>query len=676
MQSSVLPSTSQQYWIDPANTSNYTSPNSRQILRIATNLKYLIDEVIPITYEENIVTCEHSRILNAKVIKLARAACGGDRKDRASVRKYESVIVFALLKVCGWYWGLAESELHNSELYNMRAVTAQQLSKLIIEETEFEDHHYTFMQLLLRRYVINENDCDSSPISALELAMDMHCTIVIGSSGYQRCLKWLWRGWIVQNKLNPETYILSPVVPSCEVSKHFTPERLRAPIYQNLLQIIFSLLYLVLFTVVVNQKDSVNVQPIGFWESLFYVFTLGHALDELVKCYHVGWAYIGFWNVYHDFMFSIIICSIVIRIISVCPWKADLPSEHWDIVSYRILACAAPLVWSRLLLYLESERFVGALLVVLAHMMRESIYFFSLLILIMIGFLQGFLGLDSADGRREITWPILSNLFTTILGDGGFDMFERFAPPYAAILYYSYCFIVTIILLNILIALYSSAYQKVIDNVTDEYLALMAQKTLRYIRAPDEDVYVPPLNLIEICITPIIWMLPKTQGKYLSSFVMTLIYSPLLCYISIFETIQARRIVYNRLNKLPDDANENDVAWDLTDGFLEEEANILDSDFENSYRMTQKKNERALLAQREAEEVDPRFPVDKGWFSEVKTVVQPVSEGYETGIGWESYKIFKELNDQQQKAEEKIETLTTTINQLTELIKEMKIKND
>lgn len=672
----MLPSTAQQYWNDPANTPNYTSPNPRQVLRIATNLKYLIDEVIPIAYDENILTCEHSRILNAKVIKLAREACGGDRNDFASVRKYESVIIFALLKVCEWYWDLAESELHNSEVYNARAIAAQQLSKLIIEEAEAEDHHYTFMQLLLRRYVINERDEDSSPASALELAMDMHCTTVIGSSGYQRCLKWLWRGWIVQNQYDPQTYVLSRTVPSCEVSKHFTPERLRAPMYQNMLQIIFSLFYLILYTVVLNQKDSVHVQAIGFWESLFYVFTLGQTIDEVVKCYHVGWAYVGFWNVYHDFMFSIIICSIFIRILSVCPWRTELPPEYWDIVSYRILACAAPLIWCRLLLYLESERFVGALLVVLAHMMRESIYFFFLLVLMMIGFLQGFLGLDSADGTREITWPILSNLLTTILGGGGFDMFENFAPPYAGILYYSYCFIVTIILLNILIALYSSAYEKVIDNATDEYLALMAQKTLRYIRAPDEDVYVPPLNLIEICITPIMWVLPRSQGKALSNFVMAIIYSPLLCYVAIFETMQARRIMYNRLNRLPDDANEKDVAWDLTDGFLEDDINVLDSDLSSMCRGAQKKNERALLLQREAEEADSRFPVKKSWYKEVKNVVQPVNEGFETGIGWESYRIFKDLSDKQEKAEEKIERLTDTISQLTDLIKELKIKND
>ena len=53
--------------------------------------------------------------------------------------------------------------------------------------------------------------------------------------------------------------------------------------------------------------------------------------------------------------------------------------------------------WSRLLLYLDSFKFFGAMLVVLKVMMKESVIFFALLIIIIIGFLQAFIGLDLAD---------------------------------------------------------------------------------------------------------------------------------------------------------------------------------------------------------------------------------------------------------------------------------------
>ena len=59
--------------------------------------------------------------------------------------------------------------------------------------------------------------------------------------------------------------------------------------------------------------------------------------------------------------------------------------------------------WMRLLLYLDSVRFFGAMLVVLKVMMKESLIFFALLIVIVVGFLQAFIGLDSADNNADVS---------------------------------------------------------------------------------------------------------------------------------------------------------------------------------------------------------------------------------------------------------------------------------
>jgi len=63
--------------------------------------------------------------------------------------------------------------------------------------------------------------------------------------------------------------------------------------------------------------------------------------------------------------------------------------------------------------------------------------------------------------------------------------------------------VTAIILLNILISLFSSAYAEVIDNAEAQYLAFFASKTIAMIRAPDSYVYPAPFNLIEaIFIAP------------------------------------------------------------------------------------------------------------------------------------------------------------------------------
>lgn len=655
-------------------TLGLTPPSPRQILKIASNLKYLVDKVIPTVYDVEEVTCPHSRIINQDVIKLVREACGGNPKDKRSLQKYRSVLVFALLKVSSWYRELAAEELYSAPLYELRSIAAQHLCKVIIEHEEKVDLQFLFMQMLLRKYVINENDEDSEPVSVLELAADMHATVVIGSSGFQRCLKWLWRGWIIQSREDATIFVRDESIASPSFKDHFDPERIKTPMYQNILHIIFSFLFLFLYTMVVNDKDSVRVQSLDAKEIIFYLFTLGYVIEEVFKLYYVGSAYFSFWNAFNDTLYTIIGMSMILRFVSLSPIRTEKPAEYWDMISYRILSCAAPFVWSRLLLFLESVQFVGLMLIIIKHMMAESLVFFVLLFLMMFGFLQGFIGLDSSDGNNDITKSILTNLVITVLGDGSFENFQDFAPPYAAILYYGYRFIVTVILLNILIALYANAYQRVVDNGGDEYMALMCQKTLRFIRAPDEEVYVPPLNIIEVFVHPILSLMPAKSGKKWNHIIMSILYSPVLFIVAVKEVRVARRIQYNRMKHLQDDANESDQAWDLTDGFVETTHDLF---FQSSYsgvHATRKKNEKSLRKQREAESADPHFSVPKDWYGRVKKSVQPVQEGFQTGIGWETYKLYSEVQSRYEKSEQKIEELSNTLKELVESLKELKLE--
>lgn len=102
-------------------------------------------------------------------------------------------------------------------------------------------------------------------------------------------------------------------------------------------------------------------------------------------------------------------------------------------------------------------------------------------------------------------------MLNAIMGSPEFDGWEAFAPPFGITLYYIYNFVIIVILLNILIALYNSAYEDITGNATDEYLALFAQKTMQFVRAPDENVFIAPFNLIEIVclIVPFEWWMPR-----------------------------------------------------------------------------------------------------------------------------------------------------------------------
>jgi hypothetical protein len=142
-----------------------------------------------------------------------------------------------------------------------------------------------------------------------------------------------------------------------------------------------------------------------------------------------------------------------------------------------------------------------------------------------------------------------------IMQSPDFDGFDNFAPPFGIILYYVFTFAVMVILLNILIALYNSAYEDITQNAIDEYMALFSQKTMQFVRAPDENVFIAPFNLIELfgLVLPFEWWMPKRQYAKLNDYVMAVIYSPLLFIAAFFETRSAKAVRWNRKHGESDD---------------------------------------------------------------------------------------------------------------------------
>ena len=147
--------------------------------------------------------------------------------------------------------------------------------------------------------------------------------------------------------------------------------------------------------------------------------------------------------------------------------------------------------WMRLLLYLDTFRFFGAMLVVLKVMMKESLIFFALLIVVMVGFLQAFIGMDQAEDNSEVTSFILQAMAQSVLQSPNFEGFGNFAHPFGIILYYIFTFVVMVgmllmsinilivaiadsfllVLLNILIALYNSAVSTLPTTETNKPFA-------------------------------------------------------------------------------------------------------------------------------------------------------------------------------------------------------------
>jgi len=84
---------------------------------------------------------------------------------------------------------------------------------------------------------------------------------------------------------------------------------------------------------------------------------------------------------------------------------------------------------------------------------------------------------------------------------------------------------------------------------------MFAQKTMTFVRAPDENVFIPPFNLVEIFLLaiPLEWWMAKKTYERINDIVMGLIYSPLLLISAYFEMRWAQGIRANRARGEADD---------------------------------------------------------------------------------------------------------------------------
>ncbi|KAK8081115.1 Calcium channel YVC1 [Apiospora hydei] len=510
---------------------------AEEVTKIALRLRYLIEEAVPCELEAEEISRPHSRVITPKVVKAAK---------EAGSEQYRACVVFCLLICKRWFMHQAVVELWDADLHGVRAVACEVIAKSIIESEE--DMGYLLHAILLKRYSIILDGESTLPVNVIEKAVDLHALDVIGSSGYQKCISYLWKGWLVQDEDDPSSFVDYQERDNTNFIIHLDPDRMRAPMYQNAAQLLISLIYLGLYTGAINTINRDG--DLDVVEGLLYLFTFGFICDEVTKVWKAGMQIIGFWNAFNFVLYSLLIVSLALRFVAFShPWDGTGERQYFNTMSYNFLAFAAPLFWARLLLYLDSFRFFGAMLVVVKVMMRESVIFFALLVFMIVGFLQAFIGMDFADDlvADDIVF-VVQAMLNAIMQSPDFTGFEKFSPPFGIILYYVFTFIIMIILLNVLIALYNSAYEDIYENADDEFLGLFAQKTMQFVRAPDENVFIAPFNLIEIflLIIPFEWWLPKETYEWLNDIVMAIIYSPLLVCAAFFEVRNAKEIRSNR----------------------------------------------------------------------------------------------------------------------------------
>ncbi|KAF8827041.1 hypothetical protein HHX47_DHR5001051 [Lentinula edodes] len=495
-------------------------PSPETLTKLVKRLRALTLKLLPVEVDPQAVNEPTSRIITPQVISAFRAAAGD----------FDETLPYCLLRARAEFMWDAD---HNAADYDENFGRAP-------------DH---LAAVMATRYTHLQIDGDESdPASALEMAIDSHCTIFLSSSESQDVVNSLWKGDLIQ-KMNEKfdvDYVSYSESQTGSFWSHVNPSRLCVPRYQNFFRIVVWLFFLFVYSQAVRQPverlaDPSYMNTMDAWEVILYVIALSTLVEDMNRLYKllrfVTWRAFSFWNIVAFLTNSLLLAAFILRIIGLHD-NTDY-SAKLRLNSFQVLSFVAPFIWMRLITVFDGYKYVGMMQICVARMLQESGIFFALLSILALGFGQAMYALDAADGTTEAPSGVVNALVQALLQSPDFSRYS--SSPSGLIMYYLWNVVTVIVLLNVLISLFASAYQDVVDDAEAQYLAFFAGKTVGMIRAPDSYVYPAPFNLIEtFLVSPFEYWFSEKQYAKLNRIIMSVLFFVPLTIIAFFETVFQR----------------------------------------------------------------------------------------------------------------------------------------
>ncbi|KAI1321067.1 hypothetical protein EDD11_008648 [Mortierella claussenii] len=458
-------------------------------------------------------------------------------------------VIYGLLRCVETFMMEGERDVGRKRLLERRAEVAQVAAAAVTKVFVDKDMMATYCHVLTRPYYCSGEERNTAE-NAIEIAIRVHATEFLADVEIQRCVQALWNGLILQVE-DDQCRVRFVEYSGVRRSRHVLWEwidigRLNVPKYQNYMKIALFILFLIMYTIVVN--DQTEFPSIVEWG--VYVFVCGYIFEEFRLIFEGGTAFFlgSLWHWINIISYSMFLVSFAFRF-TACYLTADKESyNHHNTIAYDLLAILAIFLWFKTLSLLDGIQYFGTMVMVLQKMLKDGIMFFWLLTWVYIGFLQSFYALqeDSLKDFRKSSMLLIRGF----LQDPDWDTAKEIDPVYGNFLFGLYLFLTSIILLNLLVALFNSSYTNITDSAEKEYLALFTFKVFSYLKSPDEFPFAAPLNLIEVFfIIPWSVVLSKETYKSLNRRVM----GPIFCIpILIIAHIERKR--YLKLK----DANEEE----------------------------------------------------------------------------------------------------------------------
>ncbi|THH13643.1 hypothetical protein EW146_g6604 [Bondarzewia mesenterica] len=563
-------------------------PSSDTLAKLIRRLRALTLSLLPLEVSPDSINDPTSRVITPQVISAYIAAAGDfyeavsttlfsentptssilfNSRRRAFVRK----LPYCLLRA---HRGFMLDAHHDPADYGEnlgRAAACEVLARKIVHIAPRE----RLSSIMSTRFEYRQADGDIEMTSALEIAIDSHCTIFLSSSEAQDVVNYLWNGDLIQKNNDHHDIDYVPYNENLNSSfwGHLDPSRMAVPRYQNFMRIAIWLFFLAVYSqAVLEPLDPMDPfhRRLDNWEIVLYVMSLAFALEDGHKIYKLlhfaTYRALSFWNIVSFSTDILLICAFILRVVGLAN------GTHGDTL--------------QLVTVFDGYKYIGTMQICIARMLRESSIFFALLSVLGIGFLQGLYALDAADGQTDsaMTVKLTSHETLRLLTNYVFTMHS----PAGLMLFYLWNVVTAIILLNVLISLFSSAYSDIVEDAEAEFLAYFAGKTVSLIRTPDSFVYPAPFNLIEtFFIAPFEYapdlslLIPvhsfsaldrhvfnSSSYATINRYIMTVLFFIPLSLIALFESTKSQRNQWlnEYMNGSVDEDDSPEVRDPLVDG--------------------------------------------------------------------------------------------------------------
>ena len=183
------------------------------------------------------------------------------------------------------------------------------------------------------------------------------------------------------------------------------------------------------------------------------------------------------WNYFDWVTYGLIIATIVCHVMTVSKQVATFYS-----IEKAVAACMMVFLWLRLMKYVRAFRALGPFVVMLEHVLFDSMRFGFLFLEFYIPYGVAFwviFGTQSVSGYASV-WELCYNLLQiSVVGDYGFDNLEKSDKIMARLLCGTYIVFSGIVCLNLFIALLSDTFQRVYDNAKANAQMLRASTMLQ-----------------------------------------------------------------------------------------------------------------------------------------------------------------------------------------------------